>query len=46
MSERPSDKRSYKVNFDAFKKIAPKNYPKMKIEETIINLRINSNQKN
>lgn len=39
MSENPSDKRSYKVNFDAFKKIAPNNYPKMKIDDTIRNLK-------
>ena len=39
LAERPSDKRSYKVNFDAFKQIAPNNYPKMKIDDTILNLK-------
>ena len=39
LSERPSDKRSYKVDFSEFKKIAPDFFPKIKIEDTIKNLK-------
>jgi len=38
-SNSPADKRSYMVNFSEFKKIAPKFYPKTKIEDTIIQLK-------
>jgi nucleoside-diphosphate-sugar epimerase len=37
-SNAPPDKRSYQVNFDLFKKLAPDFYPICNIEETIIQL--------
>lgn len=40
-ADAPPDKRSYKVNFDLFKKLAPNHQPKHNLEQTIKDLKSN-----
>jgi len=37
-TEAPPDKRSYKVNFDLYKKLAPNHQPQFQLKPTIANL--------
>jgi nucleoside-diphosphate-sugar epimerase len=40
-ADAPPDKRSYRVNFDLYKKLAPNHQPKYNLESTIRDLKIN-----